>query len=1046
MDERSTSSTFLFTDIEGSTRLWERFPGPMTGALKRHDTILRQAIEDSAGRVVKTTGDGMMAVFREAAGALTASLAAQRELGQADCPETGPLRVRMGLHTGEADERGGDFFGPTINRTARIMAAGHGGQILLSGATRTRAQDSLPVGASLVDLGEHRLKDIGRPEHLFQLAHPDLIATFPPLAALRPTTADLPARIAELIGRQVELREIGEILDDDRVRLLTLTGPGGTGKTMIAIRVAEDRAPTYPEGSVFVDLSSARDTPSVLVAIARAIGLDDVIERPLQEELAQRLRDRRMLLVLDNLEQVTEAAGAVARLVRDCPRLTVLATSREALHVQAERVYPVPPLGLPPATPGRTTAAGLASFEAVQLFVSRARAVRPDFELTDGNAPAVAEICRRLDGLPLAIELAAARLRLFTPEVLRDRLGDRLGLLRSGPRDLPERQQTLRATMDWSYELLQPDQQRLFEFLSVFADASLSAVEAVAEQVGGPDGDALDPLDGLSSLLEKSLVRRLDVPGSEPRVAMLETIREFAADRLDQRPDFAGRARLAHATYFADIARRSRSELGGNHRERALALLAEESANLRATWGFWVAAGDLGQLDGLASPLMILDDARGWYLNTVAMTTDMLAVLEANPSTPDRVGKEIALRTSLARALMTTRGVTQEVEDAYTSALELFERGADVREQFPVLRGLASLYMFRGQLDKASEFGREILALGERAGDPRMLVDGHLLVGAHEMFMVDLQGGLDHLDQAIALFSGIPIEPGTARVGNDSRVACYTSSGFALWLQGYPERAVERMDAALALARELEHPFTSAYAHFHAGLLRIFLRDWPAALHLADRLLDVADEHGFRVWTATGTCLRGAARVGVGRADEGLGDIRLGVDLYRELRSPPVFWPDLLFLDAGASHGAGRPAEALQAIDAALEFMGPENVMQPEYLVRKGDILAALAAGGGAAGGGAAGAAETGVPSDSPDPEAWYRRAVDHAAGTGARMSQLRAATRLARLLLADGRPEAAAELLGPVHAAFTEGFATVDLQAAQEVLAAAETEHSPTT
>ena len=577
VDSQPTGTiTFLFTDLEGSTRLWEQFPEGMKGALMRHDAILRAAIEASGGRVVKATGDGMMAVFGSAVDAAAAGLAAQRALAQEPFAETGPLRVRMGLHAGQAEQRAGDFFGPTVNRTARIMAAGHGGQVLLSMSAAALAGERLPSGAGLLDLGEHRLRDLGRPEHVFQLVHPDLASSFPPLAVPGPALANLPVRDAELVGRHTELEQIRDRLEDASVRLLTLIGPGGTGKTTLAIRVAADLSPGFPDGVCFVDVSNARDTNAVLVAIARAVGLGEIMDRPLQEELTDRLRDRRLLLVLDNLEQVTEAAGAVAQLLRDCPGLTVLATSREALHVRAEHVYPVPPLGLPPAGPHKASALQVGGYEAVQLFIDRARAVRPDFQLTDGNAAAVAEICRRLDGLPLAIELAAARLRLFSPDVLRDRLGDRLGLLRSGPRDLPERQQTLRATMDWSYELLEPGEQRLFEFLAVFADAELAAVEAVADRLGPVDGIHLDVLDGLAGLAEKSLVRQVDVPGSEPRVAMLETIREFAADRLDQRPDVGARARRAHATHFADVARRWRGDLTGDQREAALAAMTAD--------------------------------------------------------------------------------------------------------------------------------------------------------------------------------------------------------------------------------------------------------------------------------------------------------------------------------------------------------------------------------------------------------------------------------------------------------------------------------------
>jgi predicted ATPase/class 3 adenylate cyclase len=1015
---------FLFTDIEGSTRLWEQFPEAMKDALGRHDAILRGAIEGAGGEVVKTTGDGMMAVFGGAIEAVTASLEAQRALARETWAETGPLRMRMGMHVGQADQRGGDFFGPTVNRTARIMAAGHGGQVLLSATAAALAREGLPADADLLDLGEHRLKDLGRPEQVFQLVHPDLASTFPPLAAVRPAGTNLPAIAGQLIGRATELEQIRERLDDPSVRLLTLIGPGGTGKTMLAVRAAEDLSSAFPDGISFVDLLRTRDTNTVLVAIARAVGLDEVTDRSMLEELTDRLRDCGMLLVLDNFEQVTDAAGAVAGLLRDCPRLKVLATSREALHVRAEQVFPVPPLGLPPGGPGRQSAAKVGGYEAVQLFVDRAVAVRPDFQLTDENAAAVAEICRRLDGLPLAIELAAARLRLFSPEALRDRLGDRLGLLRSGPRDLPERHQALRATMDWSYELLDPGEQRLFEFLSVFAGAEIAAVEAVAAAVHEISDVALDVFDGLAGLVEKSLVRQVDLPGGEPRVAMLETIREFAADRLDQRPDFGAGARRAHAVHYAEMAQRLRGDLMGRGRSSALAALTAEVANLRIAWGYWAAARDLEQLEKLADSLLILNDARGWYRDTVDLTTDMLEVLRVSSTSPDRVGQEIALRTSLARALMATKGLTREVEDAFTGAVELFESGTDLRRQFAVLRGLASLYVFRAQFDKSARLGEEILALGELDHDPRMLIDGHLLVGTTLMTLSDLQGGLDHLDQAIALFSGGPTGAPMARVGNDPRVACLTTSGFTLWLLGLPDRAVERADAALALASELDHPFTSAYARFHAGLLHLWRREPDATLDLAVGLLEVADESGFQIWTAAGSCLLGAAQVGVGQVDEGLASIRTGMALYQELRSPPVFWPFLLFVDAGASHRAGRSGDGLGPLEAAIEMMsaGAGTTMLPELHLLKGDLLAAVGAGDGSPG---------------SDPERWYQVALDRAVELGARTTQLRAATRLARLRLAEGRPHAAAALLGPVYASFTEGFETADLIEARELLAA---------
>ena len=342
--------------------------------------------------------------------------------------------------------------------------------------------------------------------------------------------------------------------------------------------------------------------------------------------------------------------------------------------------------------------------------------------------------------------------------------------------------------------------------------------------------------------------------------------------------------------------------------------------------------------------MLILDDAHGWYLDTVGLTQDMLAVLAAVPSSTHLAGQEIALRTTLARALMATKGLTPEVEAAFASAVELFERGTDARLQYSVLRGLASLYLFRAQLDQSARLGSEILALGEREGDAGMRIDGHLLVGTTLMTYDDLHGGLDQFDQAITLFPAHGAGPRSARVRNDPRISNLTTSGFTLWFLGYPDRAADRADAALALAGELEHPFTSAYALFHAGLLRLWRQDSEIALDIAVRSCELAEEHEFRIWLAAGGTLLGAAQVQVGRFEEGLANIRHGMDLYEELRSPPVFWPFLLFLDARASAQAGRPADGLGPLDAAIELLSPGDgaSVLPHLHILKGDILAAL--------------------------------------------------------------------------------------------------------
>jgi tetratricopeptide (TPR) repeat protein len=504
---------------------------------------------------------------------------------------------------------------------------------------------------------------------------------------------------------------------------------------------------------------------------------------------------------------------------------------------------------------------------------------------------------------------------------------------------------------------------------------------------------------------------------------MLETIREYAAERLQQYEDGGARARRAHAVFYADLAAANRRELIGNDREAALARMATEVENLRIAWRYWVAESDLEHLDALAASLLILNDVRGWYVDSVGLTTDMLAVLASARLSPDRVTQEISLRVSLARALMATRGYTPEVEEAFANAVGLFERGADVRQQFSVLRGLVSLYQFRAEFDKVDRLGNELLELAERENDPMMLINAHLIVGATQMFLVDLRAGLDHFDLAIALFPSVPVRSRSAAVGNDPRVACLTTSAITLWLMGDSDRAVDRVNDALALAAELDHPFTSAFARFHAGLVHLWRREPDVALDRAMSLLELADEHDFQIWVAAGSVVLGAAQVGLDRFDEGLANVRRGMQLYQGMRSPPVFWPMLLFISAAASLRAGRAADGLDPINAAIEMMSPGDgtTLLPELHILKGDIMAAL---------------EPDMRRGAAIAEPWYRRAHDRAEALQARTAWLRAATRLARLQQAAGDPDAATSTLEPVIATFTEGFATRDFIEARELLA----------
>ncbi len=1022
----SQTLTFLFTDIEGSTRLWEQHRQPMKEALERHDVIVREAVESWNGQIVKSMGDGFMAVFGSAADGVSACLKAQHGLADAQWGETGALPVRMALHVGEAARRNGDYYGPTLNRTARVMAAGHGGQVLLSAAAAALVIDQLPEGSTLRDLGEHRLKDLGRPERVFQLVHPGLPVSFPPLITLSRRTRELPDEPSAFVGRAAELDEIAERLEDESVRLLTLTGPGGIGKTRLALRAAADQIGRFEDGALFVDLSAARDSDSVLAAIARTIGLSETPDESLLDELSRQLREQRVLLVLDNFEQVTAAAPTAAQLLHGCPRLKFLVTSREALHVRGEHLLAVPPLALPSGARRQATAAQLLRYEAVQLFVERARAVRPDFRLTDQNAAAVVEICLRLDGLPLAIELATARINLFSPEALRDRLSRRLQLLGGGAQDLPARQQTLRATIEWSYQLLEPGEQRLFELLAAFSGVSFDALDAVASSIDRLHETGIDTLDGLASLAGKSLIKPANAEAGEPRLVMLETIREYAAERLDDLPEFSAAVRRAHAAYFANFARRQWEQLSGDERDTALAAMAAEIDNLRLAWRYWVDDGDLDQLNKLVDTLWLLYDTQGSYHATIGLTRELLNVLSSTPSTPERAMQEVTLRTSLARALMAIHGYTQEVEDAYARALELFEGDLELPQLFPVLRGLASFYNYRAEFDKGAQLGREILRLAEVQADPSMRVDGHLVLGSSLALQHDLHGGLDQLERAIASFESQRHQARRFRLGNNPGIAAFTTSALTLWMLGFPDRALERATRAVTLATELEHPFTLAYALFHTSFLHLWRREPEPMRDRAVGVIDVADEHDLPIWRALGTCLLGAAKTGLGRPEEGLAEIRDGISLYQGLRTPPVFWPLILYVRAGASARSGRAAEGLDLIEEAIEIAdtGSGLTLLPEFYSLKGDLLFLLA------------------ESNGPDAEPWFQQAFDKAGELDARMIQLRAAIGLCRSRREQGDAQHGRELLSGVYSTFTEGFTTPDLIDAGHLL---DTERAPT-
>ncbi len=572
----SGTLAFLFTDVEGSTRLWESSPEAMRPAMAAHDAIVRKAIEEHGGYVFTTSGDSFSAAFSDALAAVDAAVAAQEAIAAYEFADIDRLAVRMAIHSGVAHERDGDYFGQALNRCARILAVGHGGQILTSLAAEELLRDRLGPMFELRDLGEHRLKDLGRPERIFQLEHPGLPEDFPALDSLASHRHNLPVQLSSFIGREDEVSDLMKRMGDNR--LVTLTGVGGSGKTRLALQAAAEQIGDYSDGVWFVELAPVGDPDRIADPAAAALGLTGtggqvgevgLGEQTLTELVVERLRTSEALLVLDNCEHLISAAARFASaLLTSCPGVSIVATSREGLALPGETLVQVPSLGLP-IDEGEVT-------DAMVLYAERAAAIDHTFELDAATRPAVARICERLDGMPLAIELAAARARVLTVDQIAERLDDRFRLLTGGSRTAVERQQTLLATVDWSFDLLSSDEQVLFARLAAFRGGfTLDAAEAVAS---GGEVEEWHVLDLVSQLVEKSMVTRGSVPG---RFEMLETLRQYALGKLTE-SDEVDEVRSRHAEYMADLAAEAEPALRGRDQGVWFRRLDDEIDNLRA--------------------------------------------------------------------------------------------------------------------------------------------------------------------------------------------------------------------------------------------------------------------------------------------------------------------------------------------------------------------------------------------------------------------------------------------------------------------------------
>ncbi len=629
----SGTVTFLFTDLEGSTRLWELYPEQMKQALAQHDDMLRQAIERNGGKILKHTGDGVMAVFETAMGGVQAAVAIQQAFTSAPSAEFGPgsLRVRISLHTGEPQERAGDYYGPVLNRASRLLSVAHGGQTLVSGSTADLLRDQLREPARLKDLGEYHLPDLARPEHIYQLVHPGLRADFPPPRSVHASPHNLPVQTTTFVGRREDLAAVQRLLTSEDVRLVTLTGPGGTGKTRLSLQVASQLLDGFPDGAFFVSLAEVSDSTFVIPRIAEVLGVREGSNRPLLGALKDYLQNQRLLLILDNFEHLISAAPVVADLLTAVPQVKVLVSSRTVLRLTGEHEYPLQPLDIP-APADQPALDQLRHNESVQLFAQRAQAANPSFEVTPQNASDIAEICRRLEGLPLAIELAAARTKLLPPKAMLSRLSHPLALLTGGARDRPARQQTLRNTLEWSYSLLGEPERVLFARLSVFAGGfDLDAAEPVCNQDG-----RLDVMTGIESLLNNSLIRQEEDLNGQRRFKMLETVREYAHEQLEARGELES-AQKAHAVYYykAALAGTPYFQAHGPNNMAWLRRLDVENDNIRAalacglsmpeaslqisqimlplTW-FWYRRGFLGEGRRWADQYLASSLASQWTL------------------------------------------------------------------------------------------------------------------------------------------------------------------------------------------------------------------------------------------------------------------------------------------------------------------------------------------------------------------------------------------------------------------------------------------------
>jgi predicted ATPase/class 3 adenylate cyclase len=825
-------STFLLTDIAGSTRLWEEHADAMGTALAIHDDLLRTAITRNGGAVVKTTGDGMLAVFDRASDAAAAALEAQRALRDVAWDATGPLRVRMAIHSGTAESREGDFFGQALNRDARILAIGHGSQVLLSAVAAALTREQLPPEVELVDLGSHRLRDLDRPEQVFQLAVPDLPREFPPLRSLSTRRSNLPVPLTSVVGRQRELTDVDRLLE--RNRLVTLIGTGGTGKTRLMIEVAGRIAQRFEDGVWLAELAPLADAGEIGPEIARALGVSELPGRPAIDVVSDFLASKDLLLVLDNAEHLIEGVARIAeRLLAIAPGLRILTTSREALAVAGEAVVQVPSLSCPTvrARPGdvAVTAGTLldevTSTEAVALFTERAGAVLPSFTVDHSNVAAVAEICRRLDGIPLAIELAAGRVAAMSPGEIASGLSDRFRLLTGGRRTAVPRQQTLHALIDWSWDLLTDDDRRVLRRLSIFSGGwTVAAAAGVAGELNGGDG-LMDAIDGLTRLVDRSLV--IVDRGATTRYRMLETIRQYAREQLIRSGESDAIA-TRHARFFLALAETAEPELRGPSMVDWLDRLDTEIENLGAAFEWTL------EIDPEIA---------------IRMGTALLEYWTSRVPSPDNQERVVAAVAVARRILAGPPPPTPEQRIGAARFLGMAARKWSLNGQGAVGLGWAE----------------DALAAATIDGEPTTLILAMVGLTTARIFTGDRDDALRYLDEVIRLATEL----------GDQYILAFTAGGVAGNLALHDPVAAARLtEIGLEAARRSGNPQAIALVSMGQGrqLARDGRFDEARALMQAaiDRFAETGDER-----------LREAARSELAHTARRSGDLDGAMEQYR---------------------------------------------------------------------------------------------------------------------------------------------------------------------